>query len=175
MTIEYEITRQDYLNFNLIFLESSKTARRTLLIQRFLGPILFMILSYVVSIDSDISFWYWFTVFAIASVGWIIFFPKHTKRTITKRISKMLDEGDNKGLLGRHELSLAEDGIHVVNDYKDSTTKWKAVENISVTEEYILVHVGTIAAHIIPTRAFNSQAEKDQFISIIKERSDLLV
>lgn len=170
MVKQYELTRQDYLNYNLIHLDHSKTAKKTINLQRFLVPILYIVLAFLMAWIGDIPLLYWLIVFSVAAIGWIMFFPQYTKRVVSKRISKMLDEGENKGLLGKQELSLMDDGILVSNEYKESKTKWNSIDNILVTDDYILVYVSAISAHIIPTRIFNNQADMNQFISLLNEK-----
>lgn len=173
MTIDYEMTRQDYINFNMLHMKRSKSARKSINTQRFLAPIIFILIPFVISWGNsgDIPMWYWFTIFGIAAVCWALFYPKWVQRETIKRINKMLDEGENKGLSGFQKLSLTEEGIHTENEFKEATAKWNSVEDIVLTDEYILIYIGALMAHVVPLRAFNDDDEKEEFISILKERT----
>ena len=49
MGINYNLTEEDYLNFNMFHVKNSKAVKRTLNMQRFITPIIFIVLSYVLS------------------------------------------------------------------------------------------------------------------------------
>ena len=42
MELKFEMKKEDYLAFNLYYVHQSETVKRSLLIQRFLGPIIFL-------------------------------------------------------------------------------------------------------------------------------------
>lgn len=86
----------------------------------------------------------------------------------------MLDEGKNKGMLGMQQLSLMEDGIFVNSEYKESKSKWSSIEDIVLTDSYILVYVSAVMAHVIPVRAFSSEADMDDFVTMLKEKAGLV-
>ena len=76
MGINYNLTEEDYLNFNMFHVKNSKAVKRTLNMQRFITPIIFIVLSYVLSKVGNMSFFELFIAFLIVSILWIIFYPK---------------------------------------------------------------------------------------------------
>ena len=73
MEIKYNLTEEDYLNFNLFHVKNSNTVKRALNIQRFLFPVLFIVISYLFSKMTEISFLGVFIPFLLISILWVIF------------------------------------------------------------------------------------------------------
>ena len=76
MEINYNLTEEDYLNFNMFHVKNSKTVKRALNMQRFITPIIFIVLSYVLSKVGNMSFFELFIAFLIVSILWIISLSK---------------------------------------------------------------------------------------------------
>ncbi|MGM7636796.1 hypothetical protein [Bacillus sp. Hm123] len=76
MEINYNLTEEDYLNFNMFHVKNSKAVKRVLNMQRFLTPILFIIASFVFSKVGSMPFLGLFITFLVVSILWIIFYPR---------------------------------------------------------------------------------------------------
>jgi hypothetical protein len=165
MKLEYEITKQDYIDFNIYHMTHSETVKRSLFIQRFIFPIIFLVLPIFLIKITDIPLWYWFSVFIISSVLWIIFYPKFLKKSVERKISKMLAEGKTTGILGNHSFSFTEEGF--VDKTEFSETRYNLIEKVVESETHIFIYVSALMAYIIPIRIFGSVDEKKNFLSIL--------
>jgi hypothetical protein len=173
MKINYELTKDDYIQYNIFHLSYSKTAKNAMLLQRFLVPIMFMLLSFLFSRVSEIPLWLWLVCFSIASIVWVIAYPKYIRSIIRKRASKMLNEGRNTGMLGKQSIELTEDGIVKTNESSESKSKWNIVENIVETKDYIFIYISAVMAYVIPTRAFSDNEEKGNFVNTLNKMVNL--
>jgi hypothetical protein len=117
---------------------------------------------------TDIPLWYWFSVFIISSVLWIIFYPKFLKKSVGRKVSKMLEEGKTTGILGKHSFSFTEQGI--VDRTEFSETKYNLIEKVVESETHIFIYVSAVMAYIIPMRIFGNVHEKDDFLNILDKR-----
>ena len=169
MKVSFELTRQDYIEYNVFHQQNSKVCRKSMQMIRFSKPIIFLILAYPISRLSSLPFWWWATVLIIISVVMIIKYPKRYNKIIAKKVGQMLDEGNNVGLLGNRTIEITETAIISEGQAEERKTKWEAVERIYETQDYLYVYIGSLQAHIIPTRAFESKAKKDEFIQTIKK------
>lgn len=167
MTINYELTKQDYIDFNMHHIATSPTMKRALFIQRFILPILFLVLPIFLIQITDIPLWYWFSVLGTASVLWIVLYPKSVNRSVAKRISKMISEGSATGIVGTHCLSLTEQGIVDKTEY--SETRYHVIERIEESEKHIFIYVSAVMAYIIPKRVFPTSDEADEFRIALKK------
>jgi hypothetical protein len=63
MKLEFNITEEDYINFNMHHIDTSKTYRRTIFKQRYIVPIVFLIVPFVLAKISKIPFSYWMVAY----------------------------------------------------------------------------------------------------------------
>ena len=69
----------------------------------------------------------------------------------------------NKGILSEHHVSLTSEGVVEETPVSTSKWAWSAVPRIARTRSYIYIYVQQNMAHVIPARAFRTDAEAAQF------------
>jgi hypothetical protein len=168
MELKYNLTKQDYIDFNINYMSYSKSTKRMLLIQRLMGPFIFLIIPFLDSTPKSDPFL--FIVFTILSIMWFIFFDKIIRKDMQRRVSKVLAEGNNKGMLGAHTLILDKDGVLEITTHNESKTKWEAIENIIESENHIFIFFSSMAAYIVPLRVFKSSNEKNIFLETLHNK-----
>lgn len=168
MKLEYEITKQDYIDFNIYHMIHSMAMKRSLFIQRFVSPIIFLVLPILLIKITNMPLWYWYSVFIISFVLWIVFYPKFLKKSVERKISKMLEEGKTTGILGNHSFSFTEEGV--VDKTEFSETKYSLIEKVVESETHIFIYVSAVMAYIIPIRIFGNVDEKIIFLNILNNR-----
>lgn len=152
MEINYILTEDDYLNFNLFHTKHSKVVKKSLLIQRLMGPVIFIAFSYLFSIFADLPFIGLFVTFSIISVLWYIFYPAYFYKLIIRNVKKAMNEGDNGGLLGKRQMILNEEGIIDVNSSSKTESNWQAIKDIKEDENNFFLYNSAVSAYIIPKR-----------------------
>jgi len=163
MHINYQLTKQDYIDFNIFHMSYSNTIRQALFIQRYIISIVFLIAPFIVAKVTDIPLWYWAIAFIVIYLLWIIFYPKYFRWSAARRISRMIDEGKNADMLGNQSLTLTEDAIVNISNFSESKTNWHTVENVVETKEHIFIYISAVMAYIIPIRIFESVNQKNEF------------
>ena len=73
MKLEFNITEEDYINFNIYHMNMSKTYRRTIFKQRYIVPIIFLIAPFLFVKISKIPFLYWMVVYGVLYIIWHAF------------------------------------------------------------------------------------------------------
>lgn len=164
MKIDYQLTKQDYIDFNMNYMSNSKSVKRLFIAQRYILPIIFLLMPFMLIRVTSIPLGYWFKGFLVCSVLWVIFYPKYFKWSVSKRIIKMLDDGDNKDMLGKRSLSLTEKGIIDCSTLSESKTDWSAIEKVTQTQKHIFIFISSVAAYILPVHVFKNEIEKKRFI-----------
>jgi len=129
MNIHYELTEEDYINFNLYHIKHSKMGKRSLLLQRIVSPFIFIIGAYLYSVIGNLPFLPLFITFAVMSILWVIFYPKYFYGLIARNAKKMIKEGKNDDLLGNHQLEMTEEGL--VDTTANKETKYCVLEPLS--------------------------------------------
>lgn len=164
MKIEFELNKQDYINFNLNHLRHSDELKRTIAKQRYVIPVIYLTIPFILDRFAAIPLWYGLTIFSVLAVIWAAFYPQYYKWRVARLVSKMIDEGNNIGMLGKRCISLTEAGIVDTGESDESKTNWESVESIEETEEYIYVYNSAISAYLIPKRSFSSISEQESFL-----------
>jgi hypothetical protein len=81
----------------------------------------------------------------------------------------MIQEGQNKGIIGTHEITVTRDQIVERTEFGESRTNWQAIEKIVTTANYIFVYTTAISAHIIPKREFPDESVYEKFLETIND------
>ncbi|WP_459927214.1 YcxB family protein [Desulfosporosinus burensis] len=85
----------------------------------------------------------------------------------------MLKQGKNNSVLGKHNLTISEVGIVDRSEQSEAKTQFSAIKNILEEKEHIYIYVSADSAHIIPNRIFVNEAQKNEFLTILRQRVDL--
>ena len=173
MELEFELLEEDYINFNIDHAKKSSSLKKNILMQRILGPVLFLIFPFIIRGYTEIPMWYWVTIFGIVSVVWFIYYPKYFNWEMTRRVKKMLNEGSNENILNRRKIILSDEGILEKSLIGESNVSWNQVDKVEESNEYIYIYISSISAHIIPKRIFKDENEKQMFIREISKHHDV--
>lgn len=169
MEIEFELVEEDYINFNIDHSKKSPALKKNIFGQRILGPIVFLLFPFIIRIYTDIPMWYWFAIFGLFSVVWFVFYPKYFKWEMTRRVKKMLKEGNNDNIYIKRMIILSDKGILEKSDLGESNISWDKVGKVEETEENIYIYISSMSAHIIPKRVFKDKNEEQVFIKEISK------
>lgn len=168
MQLNYIIEKQDHIDFNMFHIKHSRTMRRSLIIQKYLFPIIFLLIPYPFSLSSGIPIWYWLCWFIPASILWIALYEKYAKWMVARRISKMLNEGKNSAVPLSVTLEITEDYIIEKSDKGEAKINLKEIESIELDKKHIYIYVSAVSAVIVPNSAFKDETEKEEFVKKIK-------
>jgi hypothetical protein len=152
MKFNYNLTEDDFIKYNLFHVKNSESALKSLKMQRFLTPVLYAIIAYVLSSFADIPFLYAFIPFLIVSILWVVFYPKYFYNRITRHTKKMVTEGKNEGLLGKHSMNLTEEGIVDSTSSGETKVHWSGIEKFKEDDSNLFLYNSSISAYIIPKR-----------------------
>jgi len=170
MNFEYELNKQDLIDFNLFHLTYSKLSRRSYFIQRYILSLSFLVLPFLLRQFTNMPLGYLFIVFILLCLYWVVFYPKRIKKIVSRKISKMVDEGKNNSVVGTHKLTLSQNGIVDKSEHSEAKTEFIAIENIVEDKEHIFIYVSSNSAHIIPIRIFENDAQKKEFLAVLGQK-----
>ena len=170
MRFEFDLNKQDYIDFNICHIKNSETLRKSLLFQQYIPAVVYLVLPFILVNVTDIPLWLWLTVFVLAAILWVVFYPKYLISSTIKRISKMVNEGKNKDMLGKHCLTFNDEGIIETSKNGESKISWSGIEEIKETDKHFFIYISSIMAYIVPKRVFKTDGEKDEFLNFIKNK-----
>ncbi|ARD47863.1 YcxB family protein [Sporosarcina sp. P33] len=167
MEIQYKLTEEDVVAFNLYHVKHSKVGKNSLQWQRYISPLIFLLFAYFLSVFTEMPKGPLFAAFGITAVLWVIFYPKYFYFHITRQVRKMLKEGKNEGLVGEHLMKMNKAGITDKTSVGETAVQWTGVKQLREDAEYFYVYTSTVSAYIIPKRDVYSA---DGFKSYVRKR-----
>ncbi|MDD4844401.1 MAG: YcxB family protein [Anaerotignum sp.] len=164
MEINFELTEEDFIKFNLYHMENSPSQKKLYLSLRFALPLLCAVPIYLIETgvfrQSGLS---WLTISILFAAGWIFFYPKRHKHILRKQIKKLLHEGDNSSLFGKKTMLIDEKYIKIFDEHSSETILKNNIKSVKIYDDLILIYLSAITAHIIPIRNLD-EATKKQLI-----------
>jgi hypothetical protein len=109
------------------------------------------------------------TLFPLGYALFLLFvFPIYYRWSVERTTRKLYAEGQNKGALGNHLVSLDSEGVLEISDVGESRTAWSGIEKVEENEAYIFLYTGSLQAHVIPKQAFLSGSEAAEFLQLAR-------
>jgi hypothetical protein len=170
MTADYDLTKEDLSAFNLYHHRHSPTARRQYLRSWLLPAFLLLLICtglwYLADRERGTPFRTFVDLLPLfGSVPlYLLLFPWNYRRKLRKIIAGMVSEGANRGLLGRHRVTISPENVSESGDFVQISTAWRAVEKVVALEEHAYIYLNALAAIIVPRRAFATPGEFDEFV-----------
>ena len=152
MEINYNITEEAYLEFNLYHAKNSETLKKSVTIQRVLVPIIYLLLSVFLSYVLDMPILFLFIPFLIAGVLWAVFYPAYFHRHIRRNAQKLIREGKNEGILGKHTMIFTEEGFREISPTGEQTSSWAGIENVGEDASHFYLYNSGMSAYIVPKK-----------------------
>ncbi|TCI63524.1 MULTISPECIES: YcxB family protein [Exiguobacterium] len=153
MEIQYELTEEDYIHFNLSHIRRSKIGKRMLFLQRIIGPVIILsggALTFA-TLFQDTSWWL-FGVYGVISLIWFLYYPKYFERHIRKQTKRMIQERSNEGMIGPHTMDLDEDGLRDKNAFGETKVSWSGIKEVVEEADYVYLYNSSVSAYILPKR-----------------------
>jgi hypothetical protein len=168
--VEYDLTKEDYIAFNMHHIDHSPTIKRSLFIQRYVVALVFLVVPFIFSNMTGVPVLLPLIVYGGIFIAWILYYPRYFVATTKKRILKMIDEGGNDSLFGPRTMILSESGVEEISDMGESRSSWRSVEKIDETAEHIYIYISSVNAYLVPVRAFADRTQKEVFLERLKDK-----
>ena len=164
MKIDYQLTKQDYIDFNMNYMSNSKTVKRVFVAQRYITPIIFFLVAFVMTKVTTIVAGNLYRGAIVCYGLWIAFYPTYFRWASSKRILKIIAEDKSEEMLGKRCLTLTEKSIFNLTPSGESKTDWKDIKKITETQKHIFIFISSASAYILPARVFKNEDEKKKFM-----------
>lgn len=175
MEIEYELTLDDLLEYNVYHWQHSPSIRRSLTIGHCgLAVVIACITIYL----GYPNFKYQTSLTlkllpmlpgVIIVVCDLLFFEKVFWLRSRKNAERLYKEGKLKDTIGKKYLTLTQDEIIGKSTSSEIKTKWSGVEKVVDTDRQILIYFAALNAYLIPKRTFPDKAKCSEFIETAKK------
>ena len=182
MTIHYEVTVQDYINFNLYHMETSKSGKRLHILMFRVAPLLFILISFARFITlrqrinaGEIST-YLTGLIVITVMGVLVYFlflKLIYTPSIKWYVKLALKDGKSNDFIGPQTITLHDDYIEDTNAHMTTRINYSSVEKLCRGYNCLFIYIGAVKGIIIPLRSFSDSIQKEKFATILKQKTGL--
>ena len=148
ITVEYERTLEDIIEFNLFHRANSPGLRRRELVTEVVVALLVFIGSltagYMLNFDKRVITGFSFVLALLLSFLPFFIFPYVNRADLIQQLRKLTKEGDNRAILGRQTISLTPDNIVVKAQRLESKCMWDSIDKIAQNDKYIFIYISSI-------------------------------
>ena len=168
MVYEFERTIDDIIDFNLFHMTHSPSLKRQTQAYRVLASMLIFFVPVSVALFSGNSVSSFNLIFGfLMGLLFFVVYPYLTRRSVKRRIQKMLSEGENKTMLGHCRMTLLPEGISTKTEHSEGRIDWSAIIKIAESEKHVYLYTGSINAFVVPRTAFENDEAKQEFLDYV--------
>lgn len=165
VSIRYDVTLEDYVNYQYHYIRRSRDSRRLIWLLRLLMLIVAASAGAIVSgLDMGLPVWVPAVSFFVLAVVLQILAPVFLRLVVRRLSAKQFKSQELDRLLSGNVLQLNEDELRVDNAKASSVYRLDTVEEVTENADCIYLFIGRSAALIIPCRSFESPEQKEEFL-----------
>ncbi len=72
-------------------------------------------------------------------------------------------------MLGPRRVTLTPEAVRSEGPHTDERFRWTAIERVLETENHLYFYIASARSHVIPRRAFASDAEFESFVALARK------
>ena len=179
--IEYTIGKDDILAFNRFHTRHSAAWKRQYREQQIVSSALIFFICFALALIAcvirpetplAVAAPLGILIAAVAIFFNLLFYRYQVNSSQKKLVNEMIDEGRNRGMLGRHKLIVEDEYLVEITEVAEGRTMWIGVERVEQDDDYIAIYIGYATAHVIPKRSFRDEEAAQDFFNLVRERID---
>lgn len=163
MELHYNITQQDFVDFNLYYFDHNASVQRSIMITRvataaivIVGGAVLMALLGSLSLVPVI-------VYLVLAALFFFGTPWYMRRKVIKNTGRILRDAQNKQLCGPKTFLLHKDEFQLKGGNEDTSYPYEIVQRIVEDENHYYIFIGDRSGLIIPFSAFKDKDQKADF------------
>ena len=170
--IETKCTAEDYLDWNMFWMNKSPYAKRQMVYLRIMLTLIVCIIAFSVVRRGGFSSQAWlrFIFMMLLTVPVQLLLPLYFKYALKRRIKRL--EKTGKRLYSPEAVIEFYDDIFVETTPESKIEqKYSSIDRISiVSDKMIYIHINNTMVFILPVRCFESRQQYESFLEFIKTR-----
>jgi hypothetical protein len=168
MNIIFGINAEELFLFNQYLFDNSKPIQKAFTKNRSLisfSPIpAAMLMGFVNQLPLNQLFMLIAIVAVTISLPAYYVYPMFVRKNLRKRIVKMYAEGQNRGIIGEHELQIDADGLVEKTPLGEVRQGWDAIKNVVSHNNRTYIFISDTNAYILPKDS-TVQGDYDVFVA----------
>lgn len=165
MELNYKLTEEDYIDFNVFHAKHSQAVQKQVKLQRILVPLMYIVLAVLATSFLDVPFLVLFIPLVAVAVLWFLFYPAYFYRLIKRNATKMMREGKNDAVLGEHTMIFTDQGLREISPKGEMSVSWSGIENYGEDDSGFYLYNSGMSALIIPKRELGDSAGVGSFLA----------
>lgn len=167
MEIEFKISKDELIDFNMKYIVDTKTYKDQLRAYGILGFLI--ILMMILLFRSTL-----YTVTGIIMyIVFCIFKKKIWDRSLRRRVIRIYGAGKLTDAFETTHVKIIEKGITTNTKFSEKIHNWNSIRGLYQLEQYVLVTIITGENIVIPTSAFDPTENNKLFLETIIENTNL--
>ena len=170
MELHYEITEQDFIDYNLYFIAHDAMTQKTIRRMSTLTAVLVLVggtaLMYLLDTLSPVSVGMYVVLAAVCFFGCPAWFT-HKAR---KNVHRTIERASNRHICGPKTLRLTDTGVQLVGESEDSSYPYAAFQRVITAEKRVYLYLYDLSALIVPRRAFPDEEARRTFVRMLEGR-----
>lgn len=170
MELHYEITEQDFIDYNLYFIAHDAMTQKTIRRMSTLTAVLVLVggtaLMYLLDTLSPVSVGMYVVLAAVCFFGCPAWFT-HKAR---KNVHRTIERASNRHICGPKTLRLTDTGVQLVGESEDSSYPYAAFQRVITAEKQVYLYLDDLSALIVPQRAFPDEEARRTFVRMLEGR-----
>ncbi|CEH33434.1 YcxB family protein [Romboutsia lituseburensis] len=157
MEINFEVTKEDYIKFELYNLSNSPYHKRDIKLNKYGMPIGFLCINMMMQTSvEDIII-----ATTIEAFIWLVIYPKANKLLTKREIENVIKEGDSTELFGSKRIIIDEESITIFNKSSTERVLKSAIKDVKIYDDIIVIYTSLLTAYIVPTRYLEGDLKAD--------------
>lgn len=172
---DIKLDDRDYYEFNKYYILNTPAMKKRLMFMRLYLPGLLLLVWVIFALS---GYFYWEELwprgihYILFSVLWIILIKPFYLMLLKFRIRNMRKKND-LFYTESSRIEFFEDNFIATDPDMKTDVKYSAVKRVGVSAlKTIYIYVGSARAYIIPYRVFGSDAQYEEFLQFIKEKTN---
>lgn len=170
MELHYEITEQDFVDYNLYFIAHDAMTQKTIRRMSTLTAALVLVggtaLMYLLDTLSPVSVGMYVVLAAVCFFGCPAWFT-HKAR---KNVHRTIERASNRHICGPKTLRLTDTGVQLVGESEDSSYPYAAFQRVITAEKQVYLYLDDLSALIVPRCAFPDEEARRTFVRMLEGR-----
>ena len=170
MQLQYKITEQDFIDYNMNFVAGDKVVQRQLRRMQLLLAGIILIGGTGLAVLTDSLSIRSVAVYVILAAVMYFYFPRSYQSKVKKNVQRTIRSASNRHICGEKTLTIEGDTVRLTGESEDSTYPFSAFSRVAVAERQVYLHLDDITALIVPNSAFADTAARDAFAADFEKR-----
>ena len=171
---EFKLNDLDYTDFHKFHLSNSPAVKKQIFALRLLLPVILVILTAILyKRITDFNFFIHRIIsLVILSIVWILAIKPLFNFSLGIQIKLMKKDG--KLPYGQDNLLIFDEDFYIeIADETESKRKYSKIEKINIRKNMVCVYISVAQAILIPFSAFESEQQRNEFLSFLKDKTNL--